>query len=436
MRVVIVGNGIAGITLARHLRKRSDVAITVVSAEQPFFFSRTALMYVFMGQLQPKHLKPYEDGFWKKNRIELVQALVKGVDTEQQQLKLSGGKTLDYQQLVLATGSVPRMPGIAGEQLEGVQGFYHWQDLEKLENYAKKIKNGWVVGGGLIGIELAEMLHTRQLPVQMLIREPHYWASVLSQKEALLIETEIAAHHIALHKNEELAQINGTTDVKSFTTKGGSEYIADWLGLGIGVTPNVSVLEGSAIDTERGILVDRYFATNVPNVYAIGDCAQFKLAAKDRKALEQVWYTGRMHGETLALTLSGNKTAYAPGPWFNSAKFFRLEYQTYGLVPNEPQPGQAELYWQGQERALRVVYNKESGRFTGINAIGIRLRHHLFDKWLRAGAGVEEVIQNLRKANFDQEFSRNATKEITGTFAAQAPQLQLRKSNIFSFSRS
>jgi len=79
-RIVIIGNGISGVTLARHIRKRSQKRITLISSESEHFFSRTALMYVYMGHLKWNHIKPYEDGFWKKNRIDIKQAHVLAVD--------------------------------------------------------------------------------------------------------------------------------------------------------------------------------------------------------------------------------------------------------------------------------------------------------------------------------------------------------------------
>ena len=81
-RVVIIGNGVAGITAARHVRKLSDHAITVISAESEYFFSRTALMYIYMGHMTFDHTKPYEDWFWKKNRIELLRGYVEDVVVE------------------------------------------------------------------------------------------------------------------------------------------------------------------------------------------------------------------------------------------------------------------------------------------------------------------------------------------------------------------
>ncbi|MDX1327297.1 MAG: FAD/NAD(P)-binding oxidoreductase, partial [Arenibacter sp.] len=84
--IVIIGNGISGITAARHIRKLSDKKITVISNENAYFFSRTALMYVYMGHMKFEHTQPYENWFWKKNRIELLTAYVERVDTENKKL--------------------------------------------------------------------------------------------------------------------------------------------------------------------------------------------------------------------------------------------------------------------------------------------------------------------------------------------------------------
>ena len=94
MKIVIIGNGISGITAARHIRKRSDYSVTVISSETKYFFSRTALMYVYMGHLKFEHTKPYEDGFWYKNRIELLEDHVDRVDVQSKVLALRSGKNI------------------------------------------------------------------------------------------------------------------------------------------------------------------------------------------------------------------------------------------------------------------------------------------------------------------------------------------------------
>ena len=110
-RIVIIGNGISGITAARHIRKRSDAEITVIGKESEHFFSRTALMYVYMGHMRYQDIKPYEDHFWEKNRIGLKHGTVTRVDTERKIVELTDGGTLTYDSLIIATGSTTNFFG-------------------------------------------------------------------------------------------------------------------------------------------------------------------------------------------------------------------------------------------------------------------------------------------------------------------------------------
>jgi NAD(P)H-nitrite reductase large subunit len=346
--IAIIGNGISGITCARHIRKQSNHSITVISSESQYFFSRTALMYAYMGHMQLEHLKPYEDSFWKKNRIDLIHNTVTQIDTKAQNLILNDNTSIAYDQLVIASGSKYNTANWPGQELKGVQGLYHLQDLELMENNTKGISNAVIVGGGLIGIEMAEMLRSRNIKVTMLVREQHFWGSILPKEEAELIERYIAEHHVDLRLNSELQSIHGDDSgkVKSIITKNGEEIPCQFVGLTIGVSPNINFLKNSDIETDRGILVNEFLESNIPNVYAIGDCAQFRSPKEGRKAIEQVWYTGRMQAETLAHTLTGKQTAYNPGHWFNSAKFFDIEYQTYGWVGNTLNKNESTFYWE------------------------------------------------------------------------------------------
>ena len=175
--IVIIGNGISGVTAARHIRKLSNKKITIVSAETDYFFSRTALMYVFMGHMKFEHTQPYENWFWEKNSINLKKAYVRNIDVTSKTLNFEEGDSLQYDKLIIATGSKPNKFGWPGQDLNGVMGMYHKQDLENLEKYApnnKACKRAVIVGGGLIGIELAEMLHSRHIPVTFLVRESSF----------------------------------------------------------------------------------------------------------------------------------------------------------------------------------------------------------------------------------------------------------------------
>lgn len=423
--IVIIGNGISGITTARHIRKYSDKKITVISGESEYFFSRTALMYVYMGHMKWEHLKPYEDWFWKENRIELKHAWVEKIDFNTKSLFLSQGESMQYDNLVIATGSLPNTFGWEGENLHGVQGLVTKQDLELLETNTRHCKKAVIVGGGLIGVEMAEMLRTRNIDVTFLIREQAFWGNVLPLQDAQFISRHLSAHGVNLKHHTSLERISGNEQnrVKAVITSTGEELNCDLVGLCVGVHPNINFLKGSGLEMDKGILVDNYLQTNIPGVYAIGDCSQHRNPASHRTAIEAIWYTGRMMGEALGQTLTGNKMKYQPGHWFNSAKFFDIEYQTYGQVSAQPMEDEHHFHWEHHDetRAITIAFNSGDHRFLGINTFGIRMRHVVFDRWLTQKKDIQYVLSHLEEANFDPEFYQQHEKEIFRSFKNARP---------------
>ena len=336
--IVIIGNGIAGVTAARHIRKQSDKKITLISAEADYFFSRTALMYVYMGHMRWWDIEPYESYFWKKNDLNLKNAYVEKVATNAKTLHFAEGGTMQYDKLIIASGSTTNTFGWEGLDLNGVQGLVTKQDLEKLEKNApnkKECPSAVIVGGGLIGVEMAEMLRTRGIEVTMLVREDAFWTSALPKPEAEMLSRHIQSHGVDIRHETNLDKILGDENgnVRAVVVKEtGEEIPCNVVGITTGVKPNISFLKDSGIETDIGILVNRKLETNIKDVYAIGDCAQQREPIGNRPPVEAVWYTGRIMGETLAQTICGNPWEYNPGNWFNSAKFFDIEYQTYGWV--------------------------------------------------------------------------------------------------------
>lgn len=424
--IVIIGNGISGVTAARHIRKFSNKKITIISAETDYFFSRTALMYVYMGHMKFEHTQPYEPWFWKKNRIELKKGFVERVETAPKTLHFSNKEQMNYDKLIIATGSKPNKFGWPGQDLKGVMGLYHKQDLERLETYAPNnniCKRAVIVGGGLIGIELAEMLHSRHIPVTFLVREDSFWNGVLPNGESQMINEEIRKNGIDLRLGVNLKEIKADDNgcVKSvIIDETGEEINCNVVGLTAGVSPNIDFLKKSDIKLGRGVKVNRFLETNIADVYAIGDCAEQHEAIGNRRPIEAVWYTGRMMGETLAQTICGNRIAYNPGHWFNSAKFIDIEYQTYGWVHGaKGKPDyETQFHWMHKSgnKCVTIAYNKNNNEFLGINTFGIRMRHEVFDKWLTEKQSVNYVIDNLRQANFDPEFFKHFETDIHSAF--------------------
>ncbi len=427
MHAVIVGNGITGVTAARHLRKQSpDARITMISGESDHHWSRPALMYIYMGHMRYQDTKPYEDHFWRKNRIELVRGWVSAIDTANKAVVVDGRTTIQYDVLLLATGSKPNKFGWPGQDLHGVSGMYSLQDLAAIEDRSPHFTHGCIVGGGLIGVELAEMLHVRGKKVTFLVRENGYWNQVLPAEESAMVVRAIRAEHIDLRLETELSAIedDGTGAVGSVVTSKDDRIAVGFVGLTAGVHPNLLACAGSDIETGRGILVDDQLRTNAEGVFAAGDCAEIKTPEGERNRITAVWYTGRMMGEVVAHNMLGGSLDYDPGIWFNSAKFFDVEYQVYGTVPGATADrrgeGKPSVYWEHPSglKSLRLVH--EDGVLLGVNCMGVRFRHRVCERWIAEKRSLSYVLEHLRDAHFDPEFYENNDKAMRATMGSQA----------------
>jgi NAD(P)H-nitrite reductase large subunit len=412
-RIVIIGNGIAGITAARHIRKNSDNEIFVISSESKYFFSRTALMYVYMGHMKFEHTQPYENWFWRKNDIHLIQQRVTKLLPENKLLTLQSGDHVPYDKLVLALGSKPRAMSIDGTQLTGVQSLYSKQDLELMEQNSADVRQAVIIGGGLIGVEMAEMLHSRGIHVTMVVREDNFWDIVLPHEESSMVTRHILSRGIKLKLSRNVEKIEGEKHLEQVILDDGSAIPCQFLGITIGVVPNIGLLQDSGIEVNRGVLVDDYLQTSNKDIYAIGDNAELRNPPEGRRAIEAVWYAGRMMGEAVAQNLCNEPEAYDPGIWFNSAKFFDLEYQTYGFVPSTPQEGYDSFYWEDPKsnKAIRLVHNLDM-QITGINSLGLRISHEVCETWIIEGKTLEYALAHLAQINFDPELDRKFEKDI------------------------
>ncbi len=176
-----------------------------------------------------EHTKPYENWFWEKNRIQLLNDHVTSIDVKDKNILLQKGAIINFDKLVIATGSVSNKPIFPGINLSGVQSLYGMPDLELMNENTKGIKRAIIIGGGLIGIEMAEMLLSRNIHVTFLIREDAYWNNILPPEEAELISAHIKEHHVDLRTATELKEIKGGGKVTSVITNKGEEIACMFL---------------------------------------------------------------------------------------------------------------------------------------------------------------------------------------------------------------
>ena len=426
MKIAIIGNGIAGITAARWLRKLDNkVEITVISDEGDYFFSRTALMYIYMGHMRLQDTQPYENWFWEQNRIQLLRGRVESIDFEHKSLILKDKNIVNYDKLILSLGSKSNKFGWKGQDLDGVHGLYHLQDVEAMERHSVNGMNrAVIIGGGLIGIEMAEMFHSRHIPVTFLVREKSFWDLILPAEESAMVNRHIREHGIDLRLESELNEVldeNNDGKADAILMKNGEKIDCGFVGLTVGVSPNVDFVKNTALKINKGIVVNEYLQTNMPDVYAIGDCAEIETPQSGRRPIEAIWYTGRMMGETVAYNIMNKKVKYNPGIWFNSAKFLDIEYQVYGDIRAQLADNQATIYWEHADgkKGIRITYDKNEGNVLGFNLMGVRYRHEVCEKWIKDKTPIETVLRDLGLANFDPEFYKEYEHEVVQIFNKQ-----------------
>lgn len=449
MDYAIVGNGVAGITAALDLRKRDPSAgITVISGETDYFFSRTALMYSFMDRLTRRDLEPFERGVFDAQRIRRVRGWVKDVDAQSRTLKLDNGQSVAWNRLLLATGSRPRRPRWQGlEQVRsGLVNFVSMQDLEACEAVAQRGGKAVVVGGGLIGIELVECLRWAGMEVTFLIREPWYWPVALNQAESAMVLDHMRHHGVNVLTGEIVATVETDAQgaVTAISTDQGARYECCALGVSIGVQPAVDWLRdvSSPPRLSRGIVVDAGFRTSLPSVFAAGDCAELELP-ESSPLVEQIWYSAKRQGALAARSMLGEPIQYAPPIFFNSSKFFEIEYTTVGRFSREPNsralpadsastvvpeqaqmPSAREFYFRypGKDVSLRIA--EQNGAVQAFNLLGSRWDHNKCEQWIEERRSLEDVIDRLHQAQFDVEFGRLDLSPLRAAFKrwrAEAP---------------
>lgn len=423
MHYVIVGNGVAGTEAALALRQReADARISIVSEEHDHFFSRPALMYVLAGQLALRDTEPYDRGLYERLNFERVRGHVSALDTAAQALRLDDGRTLSYDKLLLALGSRARPAPWPGSHGPGLHTFVTLRDFEALDRDARRGQRAVVIGGGLIGVEVAEVLRDRGLHVTFIVRENWYFPLALDSREAGLVAEHLRHHGLDVRLGANVEEILRDGDgrvrgVRVAPAAGGTaeDLPCDLAVCAIGVVPNTGFLADSGLSLSKGgaIEVDDALRASVPGVWAAGDCANVAWADGSRRP-EQLWYTARDQGRAAGASMLGDEVVYRRGTWYNSAKFFDVEYTTAGWVPvllnwdNTPlDPGPDVRYWfqrvPGRFESQRIVLKGE--RVVGFNMLGSRWNHELLLSFVHERRGLDWVLAHLHEAQFDEEFT-------------------------------
>jgi len=396
MRHVIVGNGMAGITAARALGRLDPGArITIVTDEATPFYSRPGLMYYMMGYLKEWDLRIARDGFYRELGAELKHDTAVRISADDDVLELASGERLPFDRLLIATGSKSRRPNVPGADLDGVHFMYTLQDCKRIVSRSRRGMKAVILGGGLLGSELAEVWRHLGVNVVQLVREPWYFPKGLSEPQGRIVETETRRHGVELHLNEEAAEFGRNGKVSKVITKTGKEFEADAVGVTIGVEPNPDFATASGIATARGVLVDETLRTSRANVFAAGDCAEIRDGNGQGTYIEQLWYSAARQGEAVARAMCSDVRPYDSGIFYNSAMFFNVDYVAIGSVRSPGDDLAEETVVSRDGRAARRFVHR-SGLVTGITSVGAGDNAEVLMQMVGDGMNLELAQERLK----------------------------------------
>ena len=285
-RIVIVGGGLAAARTAEQLRRSEYTGgITIISDEVHLPYDRPPLSKeVLRKEVDDVALKPREWYDEKDITLRLGSAAT-GLDTAEQKVTLDDGTELGYDELVIATGLVPRrIP--AFPDLEGIRVLRSFDESMALRRHASQAKRAVVIGAGFIGCEVAASLRSLGVDVVLVEPQPTPLASVLGEQIGELVARLHREEGVDVRLGVSVAEVRGDGHVDAVVLTDGTELAADLVVVGIGSRPATGWLEGSGVEVENGVICDEAGRTSVPNVWALGDVASWRDATGHQARVE------------------------------------------------------------------------------------------------------------------------------------------------------
>lgn len=278
-KLVLIGNGMAGVHCIEEIIKKNPQAyeITIFGAENHVNYNRILLSSVLQGSTTIQDITINDQDWYEQHHIQLYKGeAVEKIDTIRKVVQTENMREVAFDKLIIATGSVPFLLPLPGIDKEGVISFRTIEDCEKMIDNSKKYKKAVVIGGGLLGLEAARGLLNLGMRVDVVHIASHLMERQLDSTAAKLLQIELEKQGMNFLLEKETQEIIGEHRVEGLRFKDGTEIQTDLVVMAVGVKPNIQLAKDSGIETNRAIVVNDYLQTSVPNIYAVGECAEHR----------------------------------------------------------------------------------------------------------------------------------------------------------------
>jgi 3-phenylpropionate/trans-cinnamate dioxygenase ferredoxin reductase subunit len=404
--VVIVGAGhAAGQTAASLRQKGFSGRIIMIGDEDWVPYQRPPLSKAYLaGELETERLFFKPEKFWPEHDIETMLGVhVDAIDAAVKTLVLSNGHSVQYDKLVLATGSRARELPIPGNKLHGVHYLRNIDDVEKIQPAFKEGARLVIVGGGYIGLEVAAVGRKKGLDVTVLETENRVMNRVVATEISDFFQQMHTHEGVKLELGRRVKEIQGDDKVTSVKCADGFSVATDICIIGIGIIPNTEVAAAAGIKCSNGIVVDEYCQSSDPDIFAAGDCTRHPNPILGRHLRLESVHNAIEQGKTVAASIVGTPVAYAQVPWFWSDQY-NVKLQIVGITEGYDQ---FVIRGKPDERSFAAFY-LQNGKLLAVDAINSPREFMLGKKLVTAGARFD--IAELGDA--DKDFKELATAAL------------------------
>lgn len=399
MRYVIIGNSAAAVGAVESIRKYDTRNPILMISDEPYHtYSRPLISYYLAGSKEEAGMLYRPKNFYQVNGVETLfgtKALT--VDTARKEVYLDNGEKVSFDRLLVATGGKPFIPPIEGAAGEKIYSFIKLDDAKKLKEIAQPGKKAVVVGGGLIGLKVAEGLLKRGVKVSVVDLAPQVLSSILDSAGAQVVQKHLEKQGMQFHLGTTAKTIQSFGPRKIVGLASGMELTADFMVLAVGVVSNIEIVEGTDIKVNRGIITDDHMRTSVADIYAAGDVAENYDVLLQQQRVIPILPNAYEQGQVAGANMAGREAVYPGGFAKNAVSFFGLSLVTAGLV-KATEDSEEYVAQPGENQYLKIVIR--DGRLVGfirINAVD------------RAGILTGLMVQQL---DVSQLISRLLTPEL------------------------
>jgi NAD(P)H-nitrite reductase large subunit len=338
-KYLIIGNSAGGIGAAEAIREVDKTgAITIISDEPYPAYSRPLISEYLTNGCPLERMLFRPPDFYEKNNIRtLFGEKATQANFNNHSIKLEGGRTLNWQRLLLATGGLPIIPRIDGIGLKGVFTFTKLDDAkaidEFLNHYGRKVRVV-VIGGGLIGLSVSEALVKRGVDVTIVEMKERVLNTILDEEASVLEEKALTQAGIEIVTGHTVGRVRSYLpgEATGVSLDNGRPIPCEAVIVAIGVQPRTELVANTGMKINRGIIVDRHMATSAPDVFACGDVAEAYDFVHDENRLTPVWPNAYLGGRVAGFNMAGIATEYHGGTAMNSLKYFGVNIVSAGMA--------------------------------------------------------------------------------------------------------